>query len=309
MQKIAIFTESSQSFGMGHLMRMRLWREIILSYAQKNNMDLECDLHIYDGQDITKAWFYQDNLKSFNGDLAIIDSYQAPYQAYALALKSFKKVAIIDDINRITFPKECFIINGAPNSMGLYGDHPHVYAGIEYQAIHPVFSPSDKKREKQILLTFGGSDEKNFTQKCFDLLAPIAIKLHYSIHIILGPHYPYVFYMHDFEPITKIHQNCTQDQIASLFQNSLIIITAGGVMLNEALATKANIIGLITADNQSHQVNAYAKENLIIKSNLENLIDDFKTLECSLTFKKNQKINNLSLKFGKKIEEVLQNLL
>ena len=35
MQKIAIFTESSQSFGMGHLMRMRLWREIILSYAQK----------------------------------------------------------------------------------------------------------------------------------------------------------------------------------------------------------------------------------------------------------------------------------
>ncbi len=309
MRKVAIFTECSRQFGMGHLMRTRLWKEKILSYAKENNINLECNLYIYDGQNITQAWFYKENLKSFNGDLAIIDSYQAPLQAYELALKSFKKVAIIDDIARINFPKECFIINGSPDSKQLYADYPYVYAGIEYQAINQLFHPSNKRKKKQILMTFGGSDEKNFTQNCFNLLAPVANKLRYSIHVIIGAHYPHHFDAYDFKSITKVHQNCNQNQIASLFQNSLIVVTAGGVMLNEALATQANIIALATANNQEHQVTAYAKKKLIIKSNLINLINDFYNLNYLLFSKKIQKFDNLSLKFGKKITEVLKKLL
>lgn len=303
MRKVIIFTECSQTFGMGHLMRSQIWQSKILEYGKKNNLPLECELCVFDGEDGTKAWFYGDNFKDFQGDLAIIDSYQAELGIYKLALELFKKVAVMDDLARLDFPKECHIINGALDSARLYPDYPHIHAGPEYQALHEAFYPPKKARQNDILLAFGGSDVNNFTQAVFDSIAPFAQKHHHQIHVILGKYYPHSFQAREFAEITKTHSNGTQEEIAKLFRQTSLFVLSGGVILNEALATHGNILALITASNQSHQVKAYAEAKIILQGKLPTLKKDFQKLIYR------QKIKNPVLEFGTGIPKVLNQLL
>lgn len=294
MRKVAVFCEYGISFGMGHYSRCLLLKEklhalgfevLIFTYNQNDQPD--------------QAWFYEDNILSYleNIDFVIIDSYQAKYRVYEIALQKVKKVIVIDDVARILFPKDCVIFNGGVDTRDLYVGYPNeVYAGIEFMICNKLFFQEKNIHNNKLIVCFGGSDEKNFTQAVYDRVRDFFSE----IIVILGPCYKANFYGN-----CKIYHNIDARSLSELFATAGYAITAGGGMLNELLMSEILSMVIPIAENQIHQVKAYAKYNMIVQTALNSLQNDIQNINLL----SKEQIRQFKNKFGSQLDEKLSWIL
>jgi len=160
-------------------------------------------------------------------------------ELYSKHLKNFTNVIIIDDLgNKKIFSK--YLFNGSIvksfHNYDIQFDNPYVFLGPKYMIIRKEFLKQRKifsisnSSIKKILLIFGGSDDKNLSEK----ILPFFFKKNFCVTLILGPSYTH------FNKILKLSQKYDNISIlnyttnlAEIFSKQDLVISSSGITAYE----------------------------------------------------------------------------
>ncbi|PAF53994.1 hypothetical protein BKH42_03240 [Helicobacter sp. 13S00482-2] len=269
--KIKILTEAGYPYGLGHFIRCVRLKKILKKHYKDvliyhyGNKSLKGSQYLNWLDNTTFDWVIS------NTDIIIIDSYHASKEFYQKAHKTCKKLIILDDTNQSSYPPDCVIINGALGAQQLYPKTKNYLTGIQYALIDKKFLKSKivKKNIQHILITFGGSDPSNMTQKTLKILD----QMHYEKHIIL----PQKF---DSKIIFSgnYYQNISSSQMATIMRKCDVAISAGGGTLNELAMSKVPTLIIPIAQNQIFQAKQWDLSGGMKLTSLKNLNKDFDTI-------------------------------
>lgn len=286
--KAVIFTEAGRNYGLGHLSRC---------VALKNYLErVDFVVEIYNRGDYespnatNQNWLTSPLPLMENAHLVVVDSYYADYEFYAFMLQNAKICVALDDFSRINYPKETIILNPALNAKRLYTREckNEIYAGIEYGLLREEFTTREPKTIhkdiSKVLITLGGNDFQNNTQKVLDAVQK---ELSYAqINVVLPRYYEPLNY--GFE--TQVHSNLSARELKDLMLESDLVISGGGVTAVEVQSTRTPSIALEIAPNQSYQLRQWQKVGLRIAQNHYVIKSLIKSL---VKFKDRNKVYNL----------------
>lgn len=263
--KAVIFTEAGKNYGLGHLSRCIALK----SYLESADFAVEIyNRGDYESANAKNIKWLENPLPLLKGaHLVVVDSYYADYEFYDFMIKSAKICVALDDFSRIRYPREAIILNPALNAKRLYGDDikNELFAGIEYGLLREEFRTKEpktiNKEISKVLITLGGNDFANNTQKVLDAVQK---ELSYAqISIVLPRYYEPLNYGFD----TQIYANLSARELKDLMLESDLIISGGGVTAVEVQSTRTPSIALEIAPNQSYQLRQWQKVGLRIAQN------------------------------------------
>ena len=289
--KAVIFTEAGRNYGLGHLSRC---------VALKNYLErVDFVVEIYNRGDYESSnatnqnWLDSPLPLMENAVLVVVDSYYASCEFYAFMLQNAKICVALDDFSRINYPKETIILNPALNAKRLYSGKCELFAGIEYGLLRNEFTMREPKTIRKdiskVLITLGGNDVQNNTQKVLDAVQK---ELSYAqINVVLPRYYAPLNY--GFE--TQVHSNLSARELKDLMLESDLVISGGGVTAVEVQSTRTPSIALEIAPNQSYQLRQWQKVGLRIAQNHYAIKSLIKSL---VKFKDRNKVYNLLSKIA-----------
>lgn len=304
MQAI-IFTEAGSGFGLGHLSRCDALKDYL------ENSGFEVTMYCR-GDHITPycsylEWINDDYIKLDeilgNNKLVIVDSYYADTKLCQYIDSKAKVCVFFDDFNRIEYPKNSIILNGALCGGRFYsGIKNEIFAGIEYYILRKEFRDKEQKHINKdigrILIALGGNDYANNTQSILEIIekeCPYAM-----IDIVLGKIYKPISYNFN----TNIHKNLSPSVLKNLMLECDLAISGGGVTMVELQSTCTPTIAMQIAPNQAYQLRVWQKEGLRIASNIYQIKSLLKTLR---KFKDRKKLSNhlSKIAIGTKVKEFI----
>lgn len=289
MINIAFRVDGSSNIGMGHIMRcLSLAKEF-----RENNFKVYFISRHYQGIDKIKEENFEViqissnieyNINGFNyGNkedlkkeiedlleiinkydiyLMIIDSYNVT-RDYFLRLKSnTNKLVYIDDINKFIYPVDILIngnITGEYINYKKYSDDEIMLLGLKYNLIREEFKciPGKKinKEVSDIMITTGGSDPYNITEKIIRIVLNDDMLKRLNINVVIGSGFK------DKDELKKLEQ-CNDNivlyenvkRMSNIMLKSDIAISAGGSTLYELCACGVPTISFILAYNQEFVV-------------------------------------------------------
>lgn len=262
--KAVIFTEAGKNYGLGHLSRCIALK----SYLESADFVVEIyNRGDYENANAKNIKWLENPLPLLKGAHLVVDSYYADYEFYDFMIKSAKICVALDDFSRIRYPREAIILNPALNAKRLYGDDikNELFAGIEYGLLREEFRTKEpktiNKEVSKVLITLGGNDFANNTQKVLDAVQK---ELSYAqVSIVLPRYYEPLNYGFD----TQIYANLSARELKDLMLESDLIISGGGVTAVEVQSTRTPSIALEIAPNQSYQLRQWQKVGLRIAQN------------------------------------------
>lgn len=263
--KAVIFTEAGKNYGLGHLSRCIALK----SYLESADFAVEIyNRGDYESANAKNIKWLENPLPLLKGaHLVVVDSYYADYEFYDFMIKSAKICVALDDFSRIRYPREAIILNPALNAKRLYGNDikNELFAGIEYGLLREEFRTKEpkiiNKEISKVLITLGGNDFANNTQKVLDAVQK---ELSYAqVSIVLPRYYEPLNYGFD----TQIYANLSARELKDLMLESDLIISGGGVTAVEVQSTRTPSIALEIAPNQSYQLRQWQKVGLRIAQN------------------------------------------
>lgn len=263
--RAVIFTEAGKNYGLGHLSRCIALK----SYLESADFVVEIyNRGDYESANAKNIKWLENPLPLLKGaHLVVVDSYYADYEFYDFMIKSAKICVALDDFSRIRYPKDAIILNPALNAKRLYGDDikNELFAGIEYGLLREEFRTKEpktiNKEISKVLITLGGNDFANNTQKVLDAVQK---ELSYAqVSIVLPRYYEPLNYGFD----TQIYANLSARELKDLMLESDLIISGGGVTAVEVQSTRTPSIALEIAPNQSYQLRQWQKVGLRIAQN------------------------------------------
>lgn len=274
--KMAICTEGGKDIGFGHIQRcLSLYQELnakgiesffIINHDEEALRQLNGGIKYftYDWENIHEC------IKELTKDIEvlIIDSYKMKQERYIAFSKVVKLLICIDDLNRIEYP-DGIVINGAiyAGKINYPRNKNMIYLlGTEYICLRKAFSMpfqrKTKKKVKDILLTFGGSDSKNLTSRLIELLLR---NFDFDIKAIIGKGFKDVGYIEEYKKEGRVEFVFDADaqRMRDLMLTSDIAISAGGQTTYELAATGTPTIGICVADNQERNLEGWAEVGFI----------------------------------------------
>lgn len=263
--KAVIFTEAGKNYGLGHLSRCIALK----SYLESADFVVEIyNRGDYESANAKNIKWLENPLPLLKGaHLVVVDSYYADYEFYDFMIKSAKICVALDDFSRIRYPKDAIILNPALNAKRLYDNDikNELFAGIEYGLLREEFRTKEpktiNKEISKVLITLGGNDFANNTQKVLDAVQK---ELSYAqVSIVLPRYYEPLNYGFD----TQIYANLSARELKDLMLESDLIISGGGVTAVEVQSTRTPSIALEIAPNQSYQLRQWQKVGLRIAQN------------------------------------------
>ncbi len=273
--KAVILTEAGKNFGLGHLSRC---------VALKNHLEkAEFLVEIYNRGEYESPhaahldWLVSAESALKDADLAIVDSYYASYEFYDYITKNVALCVVLDDFSRIKYPKSTIILNPALNAKRLYIDAENtLFAGIEYGLLREEFWQREEKRINRdilkVLITLGGSDYQNNTQKILDI---VARELSYAqVNVVIPEHHAPLHY--GFE--TNIYSKLSARELKNLMLECDLVVSGGGVTAVEVQSTRTPSIALEIAPNQSYQLRQWQRVGLRIAQNTHQIKSLIKSL-------------------------------
>lgn len=308
MQAI-IFTEAGSGFGLGHLSRCDALGEYLANSGFEVTTYCRGD---YKSLQYTQLeWISDDYLEldkiSLENKLVVVDSYYADSKLCQYIGDRAKVCVFFDDFNRIQYPQDSIILNGALLGGRFYNDIKNeVFAGIEYYLLRKEFRQKEQKIINKdigrILITLGGNDYANNTQAILEIMekeCPYAM-----IDIVLGKIHKPISYNFN----TNIHKNLSPSVLKNLMLDSDLAISGGGVTMVELQSTCTPTIAMQIAPNQAYQLRVWQKEGVRIATNIHQIKGLLKTLR---KFKDRKKLaNHLSrIEIGSKVNEFINTII
>lgn len=301
--KIKIFTEAGYSYGLGHLIRCIRLKKILEKYCSDVKLYYEGDDSLTRGGQYLQ-WLDEDVFNSLlsDTDIVIIDSYKADVKIYEKANKISKLLIVLDDTNRLAYPDDRILINGALGAENLYPKTKSNLTGIRYAIIDERFF-APKKAEKNIsdiLITFGGSKTSEIIKETLNLLKDKDCQKHIII--------PQGCTITPYSKSENFYCNISSSQMAALMKKCDIAISAGGGTLNELGMSQVPTLIIPIAQNQIFQARQWQKNGSMKISSLKTLREDFDTITSKQIREKMIKISS-SIEFGSLLSNELGNIV
>ena len=261
LMKVLIRADGGCNIGMGHIMRMLVLADKLKAFSEvvfvcRKNGEFET------GVRFIEAYGYPvftvngeaiiDELAGIGGDCLITDSYDVDESYFRRTGDIFGKTGYMDDLNKVRISTD-FIINQNIYARDLgYEKYEGtvLLLGTQYALLRDEFrglpARKMKRNVKSVLVTLGGSDPQNLTEK-------LALKLgrafpRITFHIIAGPSFIHVDSLEAAagENIV-IHR---EPKMSALMMQCDAAVSACGSTVYELCVCGTPIIGVITADNQ-----------------------------------------------------------
>lgn len=273
---IVFFTEGSNRFGWGHIMRCFA---LAKAFAKKEfevsfvvDGDGEATKIIQDFSVLTGNWktetsFIEKTL--FHESIAIIDSYHATVETYQFIKSKARAIAFLDDYNRLDYP-DGILINGTIGAEKIaYPAKPNkrMLVGSKFVILRPEFTfplPVRTFPEKiqTLLLMFGGTDPLHLTQKILPLITkryPRAKK-----HVIVGTeNYQKLSFHTGLDNYTLLHSHIEATLMRTLMLQSDLALSAAGQTINELAVCGLPSILFKTAENQRYNLEGWKEKGFI----------------------------------------------
>lgn len=220
--------------------------------------------------------------------LIVIDHYNFPSHAMRHLSNFNALICVIDDLNSRDLPADLVI--GSPfSTWDAYLPHlrpgGNILFGMEYLILRDEFREvphyAIRSEIERLLVTFGGEDPTNATQKMVKLLDKIGCTAH--LEILLGPLYAYekelLNYLQTSNLKYTIHKNLKNT--LTLLSSVDAAISSGGTTVVELAASGVPMVLVEIATNQQHVLTSSAQLGLCESvGNIESVTAD--TLKASL---------------------------
>lgn len=199
--------------------------------------------------ELIREKYVLEDLKTIEADVLITDSYDVNQNYFDEIKKMFSKTVYIDDVNPFSLNVDVLInqnINGCELQYKVK-ELTQCLVGTKYVMLRDEFqktAPIDiKEKIKDIMITVGGSDPNNFTEKIIKWVSD----LDYNFHIVIGPSFEKrKFQLNESENI-KMYHNADMYEI---MKKCDLAISSSGSTLYELAVCGVPTLGLIVAENQ-----------------------------------------------------------
>lgn len=215
-----------------------------------------------------------------NNSWILVDSYYVT-ASYLEALREWGQVAYLDDLVSFPYPVDCIINYDMPENQkpNCYNTAARCLLGTAYTPLRMQFqnvSYSVRQDVKHILISTGGTDPFQVTEKLLDYIMPYPQKkaepnplsdsalFECDYHIItsrLNPRFDKLTNIGRQYPNIHIYEN-VQD-MAKLMVQCDLAVSAGGTTLYELCAVGVPTISFVMADNQLSAVQTFASSDTI----------------------------------------------
>lgn len=212
----------------------------------------------------------------------IIDSYNVDLNYFNTLRKYSECIVYIDDLNKFSYPVD-ILINGTicaeliNYNTGL--DNELMLLGLKYNLIRSEFKniPSRVINQyvKNVMITVGGSDPHNLTERLIDLVSLEEEFENRNFHIVVTREFPYkdnVYQLANKYRNLKIYEN--PQRISDIMLKSDLAISAGGSTVYELLSCGVPVLVFCYAENQKPQIETMDKMGLISYLGYYNELDN-----------------------------------
>ena len=289
-EAVFFFAQANPSIGMGHIMRC-----LSLAHAMRE-MGVRCIFVSGDSvpQDtVTKNDFEFISLESGKGDmlweldkmkrlvdemhpyLIIVDSYRVTHQ-YLQAMRNMARLVYIDDVRAFPYPCDVLV------NYNIYGSQwtedyqkeqdpfgSTLLLGTQYAPLRKEFASCARRTiaqsVKKVLVSTGGADVQNVTQRILDLLRDSPQLSDIEFHFLVGALNPYRAQIETTAVEMKnVKLHVEANNISELMQMCDVAISAAGSTLYELCACGTPTITYILADNQIPGARVFAEKKLML---------------------------------------------
>ena len=280
-----IKTDANEDIGSGHLQRCLNLAEFL---KKENDVTfLFCNtssLIIKEVKEKFKATIFKNNkdllnktkklLKKNSYNFLILDDYSINYIWEKAIYRHFSKVLVIgDDLNKkrycdlylnqnvIDDKSQKSLLKKFSTIKCLLGPK---YALLDKNYLKYAGKERSKNYLKNIVVSFGGSDKENLTDKVLNILSQRKFN-QFNIKVAIGKNYQY------FNDLSKKYKSNNRivfykglNSLAKINHNSDLSIGAGGISTWERLCLSIPSLVFLVSDNQKLTINALRRKNFII---------------------------------------------
>jgi len=218
---IGLYPYISENSGFGHLKRLLKFLNddrFIVYFLQENTSWLKSALKMMDLSHIEVFSISEIILKKIELDFIILDNKQTDTFLYD-QLSRIAPIISLDE-GSLSREKSCYTIDILPNLLSVKPNYFNPGL-LDLEIIDKNFKK--RKNINKVLITFGGQDPYNLTEKAVDLL-----KKRYELTTVIGP----LFKKNDFG-VTKI---VNPEKLSDIIPEFDIVITSFGITAYEAVA-------------------------------------------------------------------------
>jgi len=260
----------------------------------------------------------------YDPEWIIVDHYALDANWLAIIKKCDAKIMVIDDIgNRELIcdilidqnlgasvekyqdkvPKECKLLLG-PGFALLRNE----FKEWRERSLHTRFD----RKIKNVLITMGGADEKNYTLRVLKELSKSKNAANTQFTVVIGSLYMHQNELNGFVETTKLNISVLSNvaNMAEVMSAADLCIGAAGSTSWERCCLGLPSITLAIADNQLGIVDQLVKNNCTLASNLKDIVNDFNSFftEGSATKLMRFSKNSASISDGRGVQRVLDQL-
>ncbi|NFO13096.1 UDP-2,4-diacetamido-2,4,6-trideoxy-beta-L-altropyranose hydrolase [Clostridium botulinum] len=300
---IAFRVDGGSEIGMGHVIRCL---ELAKMLRQYNNVFFVCrfDNEIsskyapgisiiknngFNVEIINEKKLYED-IKKLNADCIITDSYDVDEKYFEILKSNFKYSGCFDDECMCSYFNVDFLINQNFYAKELnykINQNTKMILGSKYIILRDEFRKNNEekiisKEIRDIMLTVGGSDNNNNTEKIIKQF----LNSNYKVHIVVGNGFTNVekFKKYRSENV-KIYFDANMKKLMSMCD---ICISSCGTTIYELISMGIPTIAITVAENQKMLYN-YIKKNFLAEvSEIDTVYEKIKTL----TYDKRKQLNS-----------------
>lgn len=276
--KVYIRVDGSAMIGLGHLVRCTAFAHMLKDHFDivfvckeiPGSLREVLNSNQFALENISEEDIFFNKLKS--KDIVVLDGYDFG-TVYQRQIKQIGcKLVCIDDLHNMEFVAD-LIINHAPGIVSAdykTQDNTRFALGTSYALLRPAFLKQAKnirviERVETVLICFGGSDNKNLTERALDAVRNFgAFK---RIIVITGSEFSYLNSLnrsiHDDNRVSHYHA-VNEQQLLELMLVSDLAIVPSSVILFEALAAGCKVISGYYVDNQKEIYNGFLSLNSFI---------------------------------------------
>lgn len=260
----AIFTEGGGKRGWGHISRCGALAQAFENYQIHAHLLIDGDASVLQATPSGISvellnWKYEKILKERAPvEFAVIDSYEAPERLYQIAYETADTVIFFDDYSRIEYPGGLLIDNAETPAK----ENSNIVrlSGLEYLPLRKGFWDAEEKKINEqirsVVVNLGGGDTHLHTLQTIVDIAGMALP-EIEIHILGGARGLSL-------AGENIHMQCglSDKELAKLFSQTDLAISAGGVTLNELAVCGVPTIAFTLADNQLNNIRSLVSLDL-----------------------------------------------
>lgn len=284
--KVFILANGGKNIGMGHIMRtsvlgIELLKKVETLYVISE--DSEFELARVKVRELGFNYIEESKLEKYLSleDILIIDRYDLKESTLSYYKKKVKKLVVFDDNNILDFYDVDYIINQNLHATTLKynaSKSTQLLCGGEFVLLRDEFleykSIDIKSKVKNILLTVGGSDNSNITERILGDIKNIDA----NINVILGPAFIYKEELKvKFEKYKNIifYENISMPKIMS--EVDLAISACGGTVY-ELSYMGVPTIAICIVDNQENTAKYLKDNDILCVSDEENILESINNM-------------------------------